>query len=235
MPSAKHPYLTENFWLDRFKFEDGERQYHELAALLTTINKDEMETILNRFDKLEEEQQSIKGSIGKLTSDLASQLKDLTATLNKLKVSGIASAGGDAKPAPAAAAADDDDDDVDLFGDSESEDEDAKRLKEERLAKYAEKKAKKPGVIAKSNVILDVKPWDDETDMKELEVAVRSIVQDGLLWGTSKLVEVGFGIKKLQISTVVEDDKVSIDELTEKIQEFEDFVQSVDIAAFNKI
>lgn len=34
---------------------------------------------------------------------------------------------------------------------------------------------------------------------------------------------------------VVEDDKVSIDELTEEIQEFEDFVQSVDIAAFNKI
>ena len=34
---------------------------------------------------------------------------------------------------------------------------------------------------------------------------------------------------------VIEDEKVSVDELTEKIQEFEDFVQSVDIAAFNKI
>jgi len=34
---------------------------------------------------------------------------------------------------------------------------------------------------------------------------------------------------------VVEDDKVSIDELQEKISEFEDFVQSVDIAAFNKV
>lgn len=46
---------------------------------------------------------------------------------------------------------------------------------------------------------------------------------------------VGYGIKKLQIMCVVEDDKVSIEELTEKIQEFEDFVQSVDVAAFNKI
>lgn len=34
---------------------------------------------------------------------------------------------------------------------------------------------------------------------------------------------------------IVEDDKVSVDGLTETIQEFEDYVQSVDIAAFNKI
>ena len=40
-----------------------------------------------------------------------------------------------------------------------------------------------PVLIAKSNVILDVKPWDDETDMAELEKCVRSIEMDGLLWG----------------------------------------------------
>lgn len=65
----------------------------------------------------------------------------------------------------------------------------------------------------------------DETDMKELEKAVRTIVMDGLLWGVSKLVPVGYGIMKLQIATVVEDEKVSIDDLVEKIQEFEDFVR----------
>jgi translation elongation factor EF-1beta len=31
---------------------------------------------------------------------------------------------------------------------------------------------------------------------------------DGLLWGTSKLVPVAFGVKKLQITCVIEDDKV---------------------------
>lgn len=51
----------------------------------------------------------------------------------------------------------------------------------------------------------------------------------------AKLVEIAFGIKKLQIMCVVEDDKVSVDALVETIQEFEDYVQSVDIAAFNKI
>ena len=71
--------------------------------------------------------------------------------------------------------------------------------------------------------------------MKKMEEQVRTIVMDGLLWGASKLVPVGYGINKLQICCVIEDDKVSVDLLTETIQEFEDFVQSVDIAAFNKI
>ncbi|CAG8703580.1 8520_t:CDS:2, partial [Rhizophagus irregularis] len=92
----------------------------------------------------------------------------------------------------------------------------------------------KPKVIAKSMVILDVKPWDDTTDLAEMEKFVRSIELDGLVWGASKLVPVGYGINKLQISCVVEDDKVGVDDLEERITGFEEHVQSVDVAAFNK-
>ncbi|OWR42400.1 elongation factor 1 beta [Danaus plexippus plexippus] len=150
---------------------------------------------------------------------------------------GVSPLSAGAKPtAPAAAKKDDDDDDIDLFGSGdEEEDAEAARVREERLKAYADKKSKKPTLIAKSSIILDVKPWDDETDMAEMEKQVRTIEMDGLLWGASKLVPVGYGINKLQIMCVIEDDKVSVDLLTEKIQEFEDFVQSVDIAAFNKI
>merc|ERR1711988_14194 len=109
------------------------------------------------------------------------------------------------------------------------EDQESKRIKEERLKQYAEKKA------AKAMVSLDVKPWDDETDMQALEEAVRGIEKDGLVWGLSKLVPVGFGIKKLMINLVVEDEKVSLDELQEEIDGFEDYVQSSDIAAMQKI
>jgi len=80
-----------------------------------------------------------------------------------------------------------------------------------------------------------VKPWDDETDMKLLEEKVRSVNCDGMIWGVSKLVPLAYGIHKLQIVCVVEDEKVSIDWLTEEIESFEDYVQSVDIAAFQKI
>merc|ERR1712045_468736 len=136
---------------------------------------------------------------------------------------------------PKAAAASDDDDDDDLFGSDDEVDEEAEKIKQERLAAYAAKKAKKPALIAKSSILLDVKPWDDETDMKALEEQVRSIQTDGLVWGAAKLVPLAYGIKKLQIMCVVEDDKVGTDYLEEEITAFEDYVQSVDVAAFNKI
>jgi len=72
---------------------------------------------------------------------------------------------------------------------------------------------------------------DDETDMKALEESVRGVHKDGLLWGASTLVAVGFGIKKLQINLVIEDDKIGLDDLQEEIQEFEDYVQSTDIVS----
>jgi len=141
--------------------------------------------------------------------------------------------------AGAAAAAEEEDDDVDLFGSDDEEDEEAERIKAERIAAYNARKSakedKKGKVIAKSNIILDIKPWDDETPLNKLEECVRSITMDGLLWGTGKFVAVGYGIKKFQITCVVEDDKVSTDDLEDQICGFEDYVQSMDIVAFNKI
>jgi elongation factor 1-beta len=138
--------------------------------------------------------------------------------------------------APVAAAAPKaDDEDLDLFGSDSEVDAEAERLKAARLAEYNAKKAAKPAVVAKSSVVLDIKPWDDTTDLGEMERLVRTIEMDGLLWGVSKQVAIGYGIKKLQITLVVEDLKVSVDELQEKICEFEDYVQSTDIQSFDKI
>ncbi|KAG0706196.1 hypothetical protein DFH29DRAFT_798827 [Suillus ampliporus] len=132
-------------------------------------------------------------------------------------------------PAPAAADAEEE---VDLFAsDDEEDNEETERLKAERVAAYNAKKANKPKAAAKSVVTLEVKPWDDETDMEALEQSVRSIEQEGLVWGASKLVAVGYGIKKLQITLVVEDELVSLDDLQEKLAEFDDYIQSSDIAA----
>ena len=67
--------------------------------------------------------------------------------------------------------------------------------------------------------------------MKELEGNVRTIEMDGLVWGASKLVAVGFGIKKLQINLVIEDDKVSLDDLQQRIESDEEHVQSTDVVS----
>ncbi|GAB2277385.1 hypothetical protein Dimus_012089 [Dionaea muscipula] len=133
----------------------------------------------------------------------------------------------------ASAADDEDDDDVDLFGE---ETEEEKKAAEERAA--AVKAAGKKKESGKSSVLMDVKPWDDETDMKKLEEAVRSVQMEGLLWGASKLVPVGYGIKKLQIMLTIVDDLVSVDTLIEERlteEPINEYVQSCDIVAFNKI
>ncbi|OIV97065.1 hypothetical protein TanjilG_14610 [Lupinus angustifolius] len=132
-----------------------------------------------------------------------------------------------------AAEDDEDDDDVDLFGE---ETEEEKKAAEERAA--AVKASGKKKESGKSSVLLDVKPWDDETDMKKLEEAVRSVQQEGLFWGASKLVAVGYGIKKLQIMLTIVDDLVSVDTLIEEtltVEPINEYVQSCDIVAFNKI
>merc|ERR1711992_275039 len=134
---------------------------------------------------------------------------------------------GTAGGAAPAAADDEDDDDVDLFGSDDDEDAEEKAKEvEARLKAYHEKKAKKPALIAKTSVLFDVKPWDDETGLDEMLKCVKSIEMDGLVWGANKKIPIGYGISKLQVMCTVEDAKVSVDELGEKIEGFEDFVQS---------
>ncbi|KAI5603146.1 hypothetical protein POPTR_001G224700v4 [Populus trichocarpa] len=149
-----------------------------------------------------------------------------------VRVGAAAAAPVEAAPAKEAAG-DDDDDDLDLFGDETEEDK--KAAEEREKAKKGSSKKKESG---KSSVLLDVKPWDDETDMVALEKAVRSIEMPGLFWGASKLAPVGYGIKKLQIMLTIIDDLVSVDSLIEErltVEPCSEYIQSCDIVAFNKI
>ena len=52
---------------------------------------------------------------------------------------------------------------------------------------------------------------------------------------SGELKPLAYGILKLTILATVVDSKVGVDDLSERIEAFEDFVQSVDIAAFNKV
>jgi elongation factor 1-beta len=145
-------------------------------------------------------------------------------------------------PAAAAVAVkgDEDDDEIDLFGsDDEEEDAENERIKAQRVAEYNKKRTEKEAVkgktIAKSVVTLAVKPWDDETDLDAMEKEVRALTEDGLVWGASKKVPVGYGVSMIQFTLVIEDDKVSLEELQEKIAEIEEYVQSSDVLAMQKL
>jgi elongation factor 1-beta len=137
------------------------------------------------------------------------------------------------KAAPKAAAKPAADDDCDLFGEETEEEKAA--LAAKKKAEEDAKKAKKV-VIAKSSILLDIKPWDDETNMKEVADGIIKVQKDGLVWGAQKFVEVVKGIKKLQQLMVIEDDKVTSDDIEDIIQGgYPDHVQSIDIVAWNKI
>jgi len=210
---------------------------------LVALAGGEETNLVNKLNALDIENKQLK----KVTDDLKALVLKLEARVAVLEKGGKAEPAkpapaepAPAKPAPAKPAKEEEDDDeeVDLFGsddDDEEEDAEKARVTAERLKAYHEKKSKKPALVAKTSVLFDVKPWDDETDMNEMLKACKSIEMEGLVWGASKLVPVGYGINKLQLMCVVEDDKVSIEELSEKMAEFEDFIQSVDVAVMSKI
>ncbi|KAH9577190.1 Translation elongation factor EF1B [Trypanosoma melophagium] len=136
------------------------------------------------------------------------------------------------KAAPAPAKKKEEDEDIDLFGEATEEEKAALEAKKQKDADA--KKAKKQ-VIAKSSILFDIKPWDDTVDLEALAQKLHAEKRDGLLWGDHKLVPVAFGLKKLQQLIVIEDDKISGDDLEDLIMSFEDEVQSMDIVAWNKI
>ncbi|KDO25047.1 hypothetical protein SPRG_09776 [Saprolegnia parasitica CBS 223.65] len=131
----------------------------------------------------------------------------------------------------------DDDDDDDMFGDDdEEEDEAAKAAAKKRAdaAKASKKEKAKP--IERSQVVIEVKPWEAETDLEALAIKIKALEVNGLTWGEShKLVPVAFGIKKLLVQCIIIDELVLLDDITEAIEQFEDEVQSVDVASMNKM
>ena len=72
-----------------------------------------------------------------------------------------------------------------------------------------------------------------------MEAEVRAIKKDGLLWGACKFVPIGYGIKKMQITAVIEDAKVeSMDAIIEEelVRDGEsETIQSIDVVSFNKL
>lgn len=144
------------------------------------------------------------------------------------------------KPAPKKAEAeeedDDDVDDVDLFGGVTEEDKAA--LEADKKKKEEEKKKAKKVVIAKSRVTFDVKGYEVDQDFNALAKKIMDGLQkDGLVWQDSfEIVPIGFGISCLRLTMIIEDDKISTDDIFEYISTtFEDEVQSCDIHEFNKV
>ncbi|GCA62038.1 hypothetical protein KIPB_000788 [Kipferlia bialata] len=135
----------------------------------------------------------------------------------------------------------------DLFGgDEEIHDSDYEAEERIRKAALEHNKAKaardaaagKKKAAAQSMIVLEIKPYDEETDLKKLAESIRNkITKEGLKWGEDTLADMAFGLQKLIFPLSIVDDLVSIDDDVIMVieEEFEDDVQSIEIAAFNKL
>merc|ERR1712062_854583 len=177
----------EKFWANKAECEDAEKAYYmRLSGAKGSSSPSSLAA------EIAQARQHIKNSLecvdgiavmaGGANADVVKKLKDLEIENKNLKkvtddlksmvlklenrVAALEKEGAKAAPAPAKKE-ESEDEDVDLFGSESEEEEDAEKdkVRQERLAAYAAKKAKKPALIAKTSVLLDVKPWDDETDM----------------------------------------------------------------------
>merc|ERR1711934_546237 len=136
----------------------------------------------------------------------------------------------------------------------------------------AKKKSKKRRPPQRSEIIMDVKPYDSQTDLEALAAKIKATKltdlrdkeypgpnEDGDTWGfleaeaqkvderitlesghnwgaNHNLEEMAYGIKKLRIQCVVQNELVGSDLLISLIEEtWPDDVQSVDVASFQKM
>jgi translation elongation factor EF-1beta len=161
-----------------------------------------------------------------------------------------AAAPAPAKKAAKKAAADDDDDDDDLFGDDDDEEADEKdpdaffKSQGMSAAEIRKKKAQALAHAAKTmakgsrtQVVFEVKPWESDCDLVALWKKIITNKLDGLVWGEGyNLVPVAFGVKKLVLSTVMDDQKIqSTEDIEDLINQYEDEVQSCDMTTMNRL
>ena len=138
----------------------------------------------------------------------------------------IAGATAKVNCAPAAEAEEEEMDD--LFGDEDSDEEAAAEARDhaamlrgkafEAKKKAAAEAAGKVAPEAKSLILWEVKPVDDETDLDALAKRILAITNEkgGLFWKTEyKKAPIAFGIFKLIIGATIHDNLVSTDDIQE--------------------
>ena len=98
---------------------------------------------------------------------------------------------------------------------------------------------------SRSFVVLDIKPYEAEADLDALADRILGLDVPGVQWfeqipahisladdESRRIIPIGYGVSKLRLSCIIEDDMLEVEELGEAIEDTDDeeVVQSVDIA-----
>lgn len=90
--------------------------------------------------------------------------------------------------------------------------------------------------LQKSILNFDIKVWETETDLDILAKKILNVELDGMVWQEDyHIIPIAFSICKLNMSCIIEDDKVTSDDVIYYLQEsFEDEIQNIDIYSLSK-
>lgn len=84
---------------------------------------------------------------------------------------------------------------------------------------------------------MNFKVFEQEQNLDDLAKKIMEVEVDGLVWKKEYSKKpIAFGMEKLEIGCIIEDEKVGTDDLFEKIQgKWEEEIQSIDIVQFQKL
>ncbi|KAF1742016.1 hypothetical protein MXB_1183, partial [Myxobolus squamalis] len=99
------------------------------------------------------------------------------------------------------------------------------------LAPATKKKKEK---VEKSLVVFDIMPLEATTNFEELIALIKKIKLQGLEWGEFSLEDFCYGIKKLRVACLLENEITSTDQIEELILDLDAYVQTTPFETYSK-
>lgn len=116
------------------------------------------------------------------------------------------------------------------------ETESQRKTREEAEAKkkaYDEKIARNVAK-EKSNVIFDIRPEDETSDLNQVFEVCKTMEKEGLVWGSTQRQPIAYGLEALRVCITIQNVLVSVEDLMEEIEKIPG-VGSTQIVSFQKI
>lgn len=82
-------------------------------------------------------------------------------------------------------------------------------------------------------IVLAIRPWSHEQDMDVMTTRITGMSTDGITWGATHVVDIGYGVRELHIAIVCDTSITSIDSLLEELLSMEDLISQVSITLWN--
>lgn len=86
----------------------------------------------------------------------------------------------------------------------------------------------------RSQVLFAIRPWTHEQDMSEITEMISSMKTEGITLGASTIVDVGYEVKELLQTMLIDEDLISVEQLLDDFISATDLISQVSIRLWNR-